>query len=344
MFYWQADRPFIGQELNKLFFQRHKHFDLSLAKKAIELGMGLQIKQMSGIIPFGSVNVILKAKLVDNREVIFRGHPPKVINTYFWSESLIAETVRLHHLPAYKTYLIDDSRKFFDFDYMLMESLPGENMKTLWPIKPDLDSQLMLETGQYLAKIHSIKTKKFGFFNNQIAKKEHRLVGIHNHWSEHITAALTENLKFLIKNQIITILQKNKLEKVFVRNKNLLKLKQGSLIHNDLADWNLLVNNNHISGIIDWDESHSGDPVMDFACFSLFFPENRLQTLIQGYQQEQSLPEKFEEKFHLYRLRYIISKITLRKKRLVVDQDKFIQKLLEHGLKAMQAEFKYYGL
>ncbi|OGD49322.1 hypothetical protein A3J22_02315 [Candidatus Beckwithbacteria bacterium RIFCSPLOWO2_02_FULL_49_12] len=352
MFYWQVDRPFDEAETKKVFLDRHQNFNSDLARQAIESGMVQAGKAKSKaravklyeMIPFGSVNVVIKAKLADGTLVIFRGHPPEVKNGYFWAESLAAKKAREVGVPAYKTYFIDDTRDKFNFDYMLTEYLPGRNMKDMWPIAKKLDQKLIEDTGKLLAKIHTIHTKNFGFFDNRLAKAKKQLVGIQPQWSDHVLAALTKNLNYLQKTQVITPSQRKKISKIFSANKTLLDYKRSVLIQNDLADWNQLAQNGRVTAVLDWDECHSGDPMADFACWSLFFPLERLEHLKRGYQQISPLPKEYEAKFHLLRLRYLVSKITLRKKKLTFKEDKFMRDLLNHGLKTMKQEFSWYGL
>src|SRR3990167_9627426 len=73
MFYWQVDRPFDEAETKKVFLDRHQNFNSDLARQAIESGMVQAGKAKSKaravklyeMIPFGSVNVVIKAKLAD---------------------------------------------------------------------------------------------------------------------------------------------------------------------------------------------------------------------------------------------------------------------------------------
>lgn len=153
-------------------------------------------------------------------------------------------------------------------------------------------------------------------------------------------AGLDRNLEYLLKTEVITAVQAGGIRKIF--DKNQFELKQGVLVQNDLADWNLLVEKNKISGIIDWDEAHSGDPVMDFACFSLFFPDERLKLLIDGYNKVSPLPENFAGKMHLYKLRYVVAKLVIRKKKLMYYQDQHYQDLLARGLAVLAEELKYF--
>lgn len=353
MFYWQTDRPFNEKEIKEIFLERHKNFDTTQAKEAIEYGMRAYygktkkdavVAKMDNVIAFGSVNVVLKATLKDDTDLIIRIHPPGIKNGYFWAESLASVTAKKHGIPTYKTYFIDDSQKKFNFDYMIVECLPGENIQKQWPLDKEKEKKLIEETGYFLAKIHTIKTKNFGFFDNNIAKDKNALVGIHGRWKDHIYAALVDNLNYLIKNKTITWEERIKIEKIFAKNSRLLEFNTPRLIQNDLADWNQLSNADNVTGIIDWDECYSGDPVADFSAWSVFFPFERMEYLKKGYLKFSSLPEGFEEKLHFYRIRYIVSKATLRTKKLLFYKDEKIQKMLDYALRILQDEFKWYGL
>lgn len=341
MFYWQADRPFDEKQVKEIFTDRHDNFDQNLAVQAIEQGMKQPVIKVEGMMKFGTVNVSIKVKIKDGRWVIFRAHPPQIKNGYFWAEAAAAKAAIAADVPSYETYLIDDSRKKFDFDYTLIECLPGKTMEALWPLAQALDKKLINQAGEFLAKIHSIKLKNFGFFDNRFAKQG-ELVGIHKNWFSHIRGGLDNNLEYLWQTKVISDGQATGIRKIFRESEFF--LKQGVLIQNDLADWNMLVDNDKISGIIDWDESHSGDPVMDFACFSLFFPDQRLQYLIDGYKTVSQLPENFAEKMHLYKLRYVVAKLVIRKKKLMFYQDKHFRDLLARGLQVLTEELKYYRI
>jgi fructosamine-3-kinase len=353
MFYWQVDRPFDPIQTKEIFLDRYSHISPDAAISAIESGLiaaGFAKKdaQVASIHPPGkilsSVNVIFYVTLVTGKEIIIRIHPPETKNGYFWAESVAATLAKKNGVPSYSTYFIDDTKTKFPFDFMIIERLPGETMQLLWPLSDELDRKLVGETGKYLALIHQVKTQKYGFFDNNIAKKSTELVGLHNEWREHIFAAYDKNLQFLTDNQVITKDQRKTIEKIFSTHESVIECNSPRLIHNDIADWNQLTFDNHVSGILDWDECFSGDPVMDFAAWSVFFPYTRMQYLVDGYKQISDLPEGYEEKLHLYRLRYIISKSVSRKTKIMVTPNPRYQEMLDYALKILVEEFKWYGV
>lgn len=351
MFYWQSDRPFNGKETKEIFLDRHQKFNPKITKQAITYGMSQygksekdsQVVKLDIPIASGSVNLVSKATLSDGTKIIIRSHPSNIPNGYFWVEKAATEYAAKAGIPVYKTYYIYDEKANFDFDFMLIEQLTGKNISKEMTLTPELDGKITRQTGYYAYIINSINTERYGFFNNEVAKKEGKLVGIHSKWKDHLYAALDSNLKYLVDQKIITTEQSNKLEQIFSQNENIIYCKQPHLIHNDIADWNQLANyEGNITGMIDWDECFSGDPIMEFAQYSLFYDEPRITWFKEGYTIEKALPDDFEEKFHLYKARYIISKLHLRQKKLEFEFSKFIKDKLDFGLKCLNDELKWY--
>ena len=107
-------------------------------------------------------------------------HPKNVKNGYFWAESIASQKAKDVGVSTYSTYIIIDDQKDFPFDFMIMETLPGETMRNFTKsgeIEYQWEEQLIRETGKQLGLIHKVKTNGFGFFDNQIAKIEMRLQG-----------------------------------------------------------------------------------------------------------------------------------------------------------------------
>ena len=98
MFYWQTNRNISAQDMKKIFLDRSNIFDKNDVIPAIEYGMQKAGKSVSAskvltvgnLITDGLVNNVLKAKISDGTEIIFRMHPKNVKNGYFWAESIAA--------------------------------------------------------------------------------------------------------------------------------------------------------------------------------------------------------------------------------------------------------------
>lgn len=342
-FYWQTDRNISELQIKHIFQDRHGFFDENSSCKAIEYGMKRKVIHLVSPIKSGSINSVVKATLEDSTEIIMRMHPNGLKNGYFWSEKAVADAARSANVPTYKTYSVDDSKKLFPFDYMIISCEPGNNMKNSGPYDAKTDKLLIEDTGRLLALTHSVKTKGFGFFDNGIAKSKNGLVGIHKEWKSHVYSSFIDNLSYLVSKNAISSDEREKIENIFTNNEGLIVCDSPRLVHNDLADWNELTDGVKITAFIDWDEAFSGDPVCDFSTYSVFYDDTRLKNLINGYETITKLPSDFEEKFHLYRLRYIISKLTLRTKRAVYDDSAFLRQFLAYSKELLSKEMRHYG-
>jgi HAD superfamily hydrolase (TIGR01509 family) len=341
-FYWQTDRKISEIQIKHIFQDRHTFFDKENAVRAIENSLNKKVSSLIPPIKSGSINSVVQAELVDKTQIIMRMHPNAVKNGYFWAEKAIAEHAKKAGVPTYSTLHIDDTKTHVPFDFMIITKEPGNNMKNSGPFDAITDRALVEDTGKLLAKTHSVQTQRYGFFDNAIAHTTGNLIGIHTSWKSHIYSSLADNLSYLENAHAITTSEKRSIELVFKKNDSLISCPNPHLIHNDLADWNELTDGKKITAFIDWDEAFSGDPVCDFAAYSVFFDDSRLTHLINGYTTISPLPDDFERKFHLYRLRYIISKMTLRTKRSVYDTSNLVKDLLVYSHTLLQTELKWY--
>lgn len=349
MFYWQTNRPLTAEETKKVFIDRHEKLDEVILKQMVNSGMksagykgnNIEIKEVNPIIRHGSVNSVIPVILQSGKKIVLRIHPKNVKNGYFWVEKITTALAKKEGVPTFETIFIDDSQKIVPFDFMIMTTISGKPVTDYRPLNTKIEQKLVTETGKYAALIHNIKPVGFGFFDNQLAKIANILQGQHTSFKEHIFAALALDLKYLIDNNVLTKNQRKNIERLLKRNDSLMDCKQGSLIHNDIADWNEMSDGKSITGIMDWDECFSGDPLMEVAAYSLFYREPRLTWFKEGYKQIRELEEN-EDKFQLFKLRYLISKMHLRKKRSTIDPSPTMKQNIIRGMQAMREVFSYF--
>ena len=350
MFYWQTNRPLTAEETKKIFIERHEKLDKKTLEQIVRYGMksagyrakDTQISNVKEIIRQGSVNSVIPILLQSGRKIILRIHPKGVKNGYFWVEKVATTLAKKKGVPTYETIFIDDSQRVVPFDFMITSAVKGKPMQDVNFSNRKLEKKLVVETGKNAALIHKIKLAGFGFFINQVAKTYQTLQGQYSSFKEHIFAALFIDLKFLVDNNVVTQVQSKDVEKLFKKSGSLMTCKQGSLIHNDIADWNELSDGKSVTGIMDWDECFSGDPMMEAAAYSLFYGEPRLTWFRDGYKKV-SVLENNEDKFQLFKLRYLISKMHLRKKRSTIDPSPTMKQNIARGIQAMEEVFDYFG-
>lgn len=349
MFYWQTNRPLSASDTKTIFLDRHENIDSDILQQIVSEGMksagftnsDTVVKNIHSVIKRGSVNSVIPISLISGKKIIVRIHPKDVINGYFWVEKIATDLARTYGVPTYETLYIDDTQKVLPFDYMIMSAVEGKPLIDLMPLSNEVEHKLIKETGKYAAMIHLIQTTGFGFYDNNHASKTQKLRGQYDSFKEHIFASLDVDVRFLIDFGVLTQEQGKKIIQLYEGSNTLMECKQGSLIHNDIADWNELSDGKEITGIMDWDECFSGDPLMEIAAYNLFFGEPRLSWFKEGYKEITQLEDN-EDKFQLFKLRYLISKMHLRKKRSTIDKSDIMKQNLVRGMKAMIEVFDYF--
>ncbi len=347
-FYWQTDRKISAEEAAMIWKDRHS----AITNEELLDRINLELKndKLAYIKPFdekaqtslGNVNSIRVGVLESGKEVIIRCHPKGVMNGYFYVESLASQVALENGLPAYKTYCIHELENEEDISYQVIEKLNGDTIQFYLKEHPEKEEQLVIEMGKTMARLHQIKVKGFGSFDNELAKNGN-LKGRHKLLKDSIKARLEENLERLVTYNFLTKEIAVKMKSLFEDNK-LLDSDKSVLIHNDFADWNLLTDGNTITGVLDWDECVAGNPIQEIACWSTFFDPERIKPFLKGYFSETPMYDNFDEMFQLMRLRYIISKMALRIKRYTYEQTPFLKSLIEKGEKHLEELLEIFNL
>lgn len=348
MFYWQVDRPMTMPEFAEIFMGRHAYFDEKRAADTITVWLssvsGYENCQVKEIITNqelekGSVNVNRYVVLDDGRELVLRLHPTGLKNAYFDVEALAMDTAHaVVPTPKIIGVLHDDP----PYDFIVMEKMPGRNMHVYLQEHPEHEDTLVREMGRTMAKLHTVKVSGYGFFDNERAKSG-ELVGLRDNFRDHVLASLSENLSVVVSGGYLSIQQATAVESLLTESE-LTHCDDPRLLHNDLADWNVLVDDEKLTAVLDWDECFAGDPVADIACWSLFFSSKRLITFLEGYTEVTNTDDSFEEKLHLYRLRYIAAKMSLRHRKFAYQKDHIMEHLLDAGKQAIIEEMVYFNL
>ncbi|MCL2439891.1 MAG: aminoglycoside phosphotransferase family protein [Alphaproteobacteria bacterium] len=349
VFYWQTDRRISVAEAAEIWKDKHRGINSDDIIRVANETMSDKIVSIAPVDPGhqnneGSVNSVRDAVLESGRSVIIRIHPKGVRNGYFYTESLAAKRVRESGLPAYETLIVHESTGEDDSSFQVIEKLPGLTVSGWLKQNPADEAVLVHAVGATLANIHKIKCDGFGPFDNERAKAG-ELVGLNATFADSVRVALDSNFSELLRYGILTPAQVDDLRRLFDKGNPLLQSDESVLVHNDLADWNCMTDNGkRISGIIDFDECVAGNPVMDIACWSTFFEPERMENFLAGYFSVAPKMENFDELFELLRLRYTISKMTLRANRYEYMPTDFTKSRIEAGKKHLAVSFAHFKI
>lgn len=351
VFYWQTDRSVDIETATEIWSDRHKPF--SDQEIIIKVNQAIAPKEVAYLEPLdtrhqnnlGNVNSIRIAKLTNDEQVIVRCHPKGVKNGYFHVESLAAAIVKEAGLPSYQTLAIHDldEKNSQDFAFQVIEKIEGLAVTKWLEKEPGDEQDLLIKMGKTMAKIHQTKVKGFGPFDNEQSKVG-KLIGVHNSFSASLKAGLSFNLETLVAEELLSNKQADSIKKMFESDSQTLDLSESVLVHNDFADWNLLTDGKNITGIIDWDECVASHPISDIACWSTFFNSKRMEPFLEGYWHEAKPIDNFQEVFELLRLRYVISKMTLRIRRYNWDPSPFIKEKIDTGKQHLSESMTHFEI
>ena len=349
VFYWQTDRAVEPEQAGHIWADRHRYFtDTELVERVNGV---LGDDKLSSIEPLdldaqtnlGNVNSVRVGALVSGKEVVIRSHPKGIKNGYFHAEAEASHLAKTSGLPSYDTLAVHDYESGDDFAFQVIEKISGTAIKNWLETHPEAEAKLLPQIGKMMARLHTVKVDGFGPFDNEKAKNG-ELVGIHNTFGEAVRAGLPFNLRVLVEQGILTASQSRSITELFNDDNPLLASEQAVLVHNDFADWNLLTDGEDVTGVLDWDECVASDPIADIACWSTFFEPERLQAFLDGYWQVADKPADFQDKFELLRLRYVVSKMTLRTRRYTWDPSDFMKDKIETGKAHLAESMHYFGM
>jgi Ser/Thr protein kinase RdoA (MazF antagonist) len=348
VFYWQTDRAVDPAEAGHIWADRHRYFNDTEVVERVNTVLGND--KLVGIEPLdldaqtnlGNVNSVRVGTLVSGKEVVIRCHPKGVLNGYFHAEATASHLAKEAGLPSYDTVAVHDYEGSDDFAFHVLEKLPGTAIKKWLEAHPDEEAAILPQIGRMMARLHQVKVDGFGPFDNERAKSG-ELVGLHKTFGEAVRAGLPFNLDVLQKKGLLSDEQVTAVTKLFDDNP-LLAVQQAVLVHNDFADWNLLTDGKDVTGILDWDECVAGDAIADIACWSTFFDPERLKGFLDGYWQVAPKSADFDEKFELLRLRYVLSKMTLRIRRYTWSPTDEVREKIEVGKIHLAQSMEYFGI
>jgi aminoglycoside phosphotransferase (APT) family kinase protein len=217
------------------------------------------------------------------------------------------EILNVHSLPSVEVHKIDLSRSICPFDYEILDEARG---KTLASIVDRIDPArwyLVTLLGKLAAKIHSIKTMRYGLVC-PVKSSGGLCTGMLNSWKDYIFLNLDYHIALCKKIKAISHGEASRIKDYFFASLELLECREPSLLHGDFGHHNVFSDGTDITAIIDWEDCLSGDPIFDVAYWGTFYSDEMLQSFLEGYFESRAEPAIFWHKYWLYYLRISLSK------------------------------------
>lgn len=182
--------------------------------------------------------------------------------------------------------------------FCVEEKIPGQPMNSLMESDSksnEWQQQLIEESGEILAKIHSVVTSGYGSLdpNGQ---------GEFSSWSGFMLNSIADNSRLLLSARNIGLNSQHIDKSVEILHKyaDVYKQIEPRLLLGDYGPKHFLIDNDHICGVIDFEGCKSGDIARDFAWWEYFRGDSLpLSWLKAGYQHFGHLGDNFELRLHL---------------------------------------------
>ncbi len=311
IYYWKCDRPSAFQTLNTSGISENelRHIGeslmLLLGKKFGDAGFSLS--------PGGGQGNHLTFRAESDRGIYFvRVENGPESDNYMEIEARVLDVVRAAGVPTPVVYAVDSSRREVPYSYQFLEHFNEPDLNR-WHKAGELNlTGIARNIGQNIAKWQSVKPPGFGPFDPDVLKEQGAIKGLHQHYPGYFFLNLHKHLAFLVANEILSGDESEEILAVINESRHLLDLKEGCLVHKDLALWNILGTPHGIKAFIDWDDTISGDPTDDLSLLACFHTGEVVNAAIEGYREVRPLPEDFYPRLWLHLLRNMIVKAVIR--------------------------------
>lgn len=250
---------------------------------------------------------IVSVKETDE-EFIFRanigyGAPELVLER----EKLMTDLARNAGVPVNEIMYVDISRQHVPFDFQIQRKVAGEDLEDNFTGSQEVYDSLSVQLGEITARLHKVQLKGFGRFDHRSTHTE--LIGDVESNSEYVLLDLDNELLKLVDSATISEKQAGKIKDYYNDRMELMTISRGVLVHYDIADHNIMFEDDNVTGLIDWEAAVCTDPVLDIASMPTWKTHHpRLEKFIEGYKKVSQLPDNFEEKYALYELRTLLWK------------------------------------
>lgn len=227
-------------------------------------------------------------------------------------ESIVLGEVAKTGVPVPRVLGCDASRTRVPFAWQALERIPHPDLNQWWKAGTLETAKVAHEIGRQMARWQSLEPQGFGPFDLGAWRAGNGLVGFHADYPAYYRLRLDEHLRFLEARSFLSAARAGEIRSLIEDHADPLQLKQGVLVHKDLALWNVLGPPDAVAAVIDFDDAISGDPLDDLCLLACFHDRAFLERAFAGYTGERPLPGDWRPRFWLHLLRNLLVKAVIR--------------------------------
>jgi len=247
-------------------------------------------------------------------KVLLRTDDGLTKDVYMDVENAVMKLAAAAGVPVPQVYGGDQSCQKFPVRYQILEYINYPALSEQTIAEP---AAIAAQSGEILAKLHTVKTAGYGFFESG-----ERLVGIDQSLRGYFDKCLMDHINYLAKHQLITAGEENEIRRRLAGCMSLLEQVPGALVHRDFAFWNLLGTPQKIHAVIDWDDAVSGDPADDFGILCCFHESEFIEAALASYARTHRVDAAFRARVALHALRNMLWKTVIRHRLGYFEQGK----------------------
>ena len=169
----------------------------------------------------------------------------------------------------------DCSKTICDGDYFFMEKLPGTNYSFIKDKMPEETKRnLAKEIGVISRQLCSITNPQFGFLGDK---------NRYDSLADFVCTMLTNLISDGQKKNVDLGCDTDRLMEEFEKEKHIFdEVQYATLVHWDMWEGNVFIEDDHVSGIIDWERAMWGEAFMD----DRFRKHNRNKDFLVGFDKQ----------------------------------------------------------
>ena len=291
-----ADTPPVDDWLQT----RHSNWNTpaSLINAYVRKATGSAIAQASRVV-LGLDNEVYDVTTAGNHRLIVRISHKE--NHRFEAERYALNAARHAGVPTPQVLLVEQAAyNDITVTFCIEEKLPGIPLDVL--LKNGLNSDLnkaIDQIGEVLSKLHSVKVDGFGYLQPDAKGQQTSFAEIMLMANERQAELYEAATRWNVPTKNITA-------GLALLNKHceLYQFNTPVLVHGDFGQTHILVEKDHISGIIDMQDCSGNHPIIDFVMWDAYWSE-RIPTsrLVASYGNKRLFTGSYDTLFHLVLLR-----------------------------------------